>query len=113
MDFGGLVSCVGKARLGLLALLLVLGGCSRDDPPAGVSQTQSAADRTNRAGGDGTGDGPTALSPADKARAANASASGAASTVSSAEVPGTSPAPTRVPSSPQGSPNSKASVGLK
>src|SRR5438128_6335348 len=109
MQFVSSLPRAGAARFAVLALFLVVAGCSRHDPPEGVSQTQSAADRTNRAGGDGTGDGPTALSPADKARAAAASASGAASTVSSAEVPGTSPAPTTVPSSPQGSPNSKAS----
>jgi len=113
MEFARPHPRAGAARLAVLALFLVVAGCSRQDPPEGMSQTQSAADRTNRAGGDGTGDGPAALSPADKARAAAASASNAASTVSSAEIPGTSPAPTTVPSSPQGSPNSKASVGLK
>ena len=113
MEFARPHPRAGAARLAVLALFLVVAGCSRQDPPEGMSQTQSAADRTNRAGGDGTGDGPTALSPADKARAAAASASNAASTVSSAEIPGTSPAPTTVPISPQGSPNSKASVGLK
>jgi len=97
-----------------LELLLLAGGCSRQDPPAGLSQTQSAADRTNRAGSDGSGDGPTALSPADKARAAAASASDAASTVSSSNATGTSPMPgTNVPQPSQGSPNSKASVGQK
>jgi hypothetical protein len=97
-----------------LALALVLFGCSRQDPPAGVSQTQSAADRTNRAGSDGSGDGPTALSPADKARAAAASASDAASTVSSSNATGTSPMPgTNVPQPSQGSPNAKAGVGQK
>jgi len=113
MEFARPLSRAGVARLAALAFVLVVAGCSRHDPPEGLSQTQSAADRTNRSGGDGSGDGPTALSPADKARAAAASASGAASTVSSAEVPGTSLAPTRVPSSPQGSPNSKAGAGQK
>jgi hypothetical protein len=87
MEFARPLSRAGVARLAALVLVLVAAGCSRHDPPEGVSQTQSAADRTNRGGADGSGDGPTALSPADKARAAAASASGAASTVSSAEVP--------------------------
>jgi hypothetical protein len=100
-------------RLTALTLLAAVAGCDRQDPPSGVAQTQSAADRANRAGADGSGDGPTALSPADKARAAAASASGAASTVTSAEVPGTRAASTAVPKSPQGSPNSKASVGMQ
>lgn len=101
-------------RVAALALVLAAAGCQRQDPPAGLSQTQSAADRANRAGGDGSGDGPTALSPADKARAAAASASDAASTVNSSNATGTSPMPgTNVPQPSQGSPNSKAGTGQK
>ena len=105
-------SSAGAARLSALSLLIALGACSRQEPPAGVAQTQSAAERTNRAGGDGSGDGPTALSPADKARAAAASASDAASTVSSSSTTGTSPMPTgTVPKPSQGSPNARGGTG--
>ncbi len=103
---------IAAVRLAALAALVVVGGCSRPDPATGVSQSASAGDRTNRAGSDGSGDGPTALSPADAARAASASASDAASTVSSSNATGTSPMPTgTVPRPSQGSPNARGGVG--
>lgn len=62
---------------GLVAVIasLALLGCSGQGPPTSTSQTPSAAEKTNRTGADGSGDGPTALSPAEKARAAAASGS--------------------------------------
>ena len=97
--------------LSLVATALAVAGCSRQDPPAGVSKTQGAADRTSRAGADGSGDGPTAFSPADKARAANASASNAASTSFSSNTTGTSPMP--MASAPTPSQGSTNAVGPK
>jgi hypothetical protein len=96
-----------------LAAAAGLGACSRQDPPAGMAQTDSAADRTNRSGADGGGDGPTALSPADKARAADMSASAAASTVYSSQTPGTSPMPTSAPVPSQGRTNKIEGAGQK
>ena len=96
-----------------LVLAAGLGACSRQDPPAGMARTDSAADRSNRSAADGGGDGPTALSPADKARAADMSASGAASTVYSSETQGTSPMPTSAPVPSQGSPNKVGGTGQK
>jgi hypothetical protein len=96
-----------------LLVSLGLPACSRQDPPAGMSQTEGAADRSNRAGADGGGDGPTALSPADKARAAEASGSAAASTVTSSQTVGTSPMPTSAPVPSQGSTNAVEGTGQK
>ena len=96
-----------------LVLAAGLGACSRQDPPAGVARTDNAADRTNRSTADGSGDGPTALSPADKARAADMSGSGAASTVYSSQTPGTSPMPTSAPVPSQGRTNKIEGAGHK
>ena len=97
----------------LAVIVVLLGGCGRNDPPAGMAGTQSAADRSSRAGADGSGDGPTALNPADKARAAGASASDAASTVTSSSTTGTNAMPTTVPQPSQGSPNAAGGIGQK
>ena len=97
--------------LAVLVVALGLPGCNRQDPPAGVSRTEDAADRTNRARADGSGDGPTAFSPADKARAADMSGSAAASTVYSSQTPGTSPMPTSAPTPSQGRTNAVGGTG--
>ena len=102
-----------RALVATLVVAAGLGACSRQDPPAGMARTDNAADRSNRSGADGGGDGPTALSPADKARAAEMSASGAASTVHSSQTQGTSPMPTSAPVPSQGSPNKVGGVGQK
>jgi hypothetical protein len=96
-----------------LVLATAAGACSRQDPPAGMARTDSAADRTNRSTADGSGDGPTALSPADKARAADMSGSAAASTVYSSQTPGTSPMPTSAPVPSQGRTNKIEGAGQK
>jgi hypothetical protein len=100
--------------MALVAALVAASGlvaCGRADPPADMARTDNAADRSNRSGADGGGDGPTGLSPADKAKAADLSASGAASTVYSSQTPGTSPMPTSAPVPSQGSPNAVGGTG--
>ena len=101
------------ALVATLVLAAGLGACSRQDPPAGMARTDSAADRSNRSAADGGGDGPTALSPADKARAADMSASAAASTVYSSGTQGTSPMPTSAPVPSQGRTNKIEGAGQK
>ena len=101
-------------EISLVAALVAAAGlaaCGRQDPPAGMARTDNAAERSNRSAADGSGDGPTSLSPADKARAGEMSASGAASTVYSSQTPGTSPMPTSAPVPSQGRTNAVGGTG--